>query len=199
MVDRALGFVCVADAFSTGSSMMPNKNNLDPAELVRGRVGVGSSGGSPRCWTTVKGLPLAYQRDLEDTKKPLFEAVEVLRGIARGHGRAHRHARDRPRADALGCADEGYITATAVADLLVRRGVPFRAAHHIVGGLLGVKAEAAGRGHAGRATGRRCWRRALASSRRRAARAVSRPTSRDPAARCVLSEPDRRRPRRVPT
>jgi argininosuccinate lyase len=135
------GFVRVADAFSTGSSMMPNKKNPDPAELVRGRVGR-VIGALTALLTTVKGLPLAYQRDLEDTKKPLFEAVEVLEaslGVMAGLIDTLTIERARMRQ----AADEGYTTATAVADALVRRGVPFRAAHHIVGRLVG-EAERAG-------------------------------------------------------
>lgn len=128
------GFVRAADAFSTGSSMMPNKKNPDPAELVRGRAArvVGSLAGF---LALLKGLPLAYQRDLQEDKPPLFEAVatleaslDVMAGMIATLGvdrAAMRHA-----------ADEGYTTATAVADALVRHGVPFRAAHHVVGRLV---------------------------------------------------------------
>ena len=123
---------------------MPNKKNPDPAELVRGRAArvIGALTGS---LTLLKGLPLAYQRDLQEDKAPLFDAVAVLRGVARRPGRA---ARRRWRSTATGCAtaaDEGYTTATAVADALVRRGVPFRAAHHVVGSLV-AQAEEAGVG-----------------------------------------------------
>ena len=95
------GFVRVADAFSTGSSMMPNKKNPDPAELVRGRTAARDRRGSPRCSTLLKGLPLAYQRDLQEDKPALFAAVGDARGLARGHGRARRDARRRR---ACGCA-----------------------------------------------------------------------------------------------
>jgi len=128
------GFVRVADAFSTGSSMMPNKKNPDPAELVRGRAArvVGSLAGF---LALLKGLPLAYQRDLQEDKPPLFEAaatleasLSVLAGMV-GTLAVDRGAMRR-------AAEEGFITATAVADALVRRGVPFRAAHHVVGSLV---------------------------------------------------------------
>jgi len=128
------GFVDVADAFSTGSSMMPNKKNPDPAELVRGRAArvIGELTGA---LTLLKGLPLAYQRDLQESVAPLFDAVAtydeslgVMAGVI-----------DTLTVDATRmreAATEGYTTATAVADALVRRGVPFRSAHHIVGSLV---------------------------------------------------------------
>ncbi len=137
------GFVRLSDAFSTGSSMMPNKKNPDPAELVRGRAArvIGSLAGM---LALLKGLPLAYQRDLQEDKAPLFEAaatldasLEVMAGIA------DTLAVDRDRMRAA--ATEGYTTATAVADALVRRGLPFRAAHHVVGSLV-ARAERVGVG-----------------------------------------------------
>ena len=81
------GWVRVADAFSTGSSMMPNKKNPDPAELVRGRT-AGVIGGLTGTLTLLKGLPLAYQRDLQEDKPALFAAVATLDASLRGHGRA---------------------------------------------------------------------------------------------------------------
>jgi argininosuccinate lyase len=137
------GFVRVSDAFSTGSSIMPNKKNPDPAELVRGRAArvIGALTGS---LTLLKGLPLAYQRDLQEGVAPLLDAVGVYSaslGILSGMLETLSIDRERMRA----AADEGYTTATAVADALVRRGVPFRAAHHIVGSLV-AQAEEAGLG-----------------------------------------------------
>ena len=137
------GFVRVADAFSTGSSMMPNKRNPDPAELVRGRAAIvaGALGG---VLGLLKGLPLAYQRDLQEDKEPLFGAVATLEAsLAVMTGLVASLAIDDARMRAA--ASDGYTTATAVADALVRRGVPFRAAHHVVGGLV-VEAEEAGLG-----------------------------------------------------
>ncbi len=133
------GFVRLADAFSTGSSMMPNKKNPDPAELVRGRTGavIGALAGM---LALLKGLPLAYQRDLQEDKAALFQAVDTFRaslGIMAGLLDSLAIDRERMRA----AADEGFITATAVADALVRRGVPFRVAHHVVGRLV-ARAEA---------------------------------------------------------
>ncbi len=136
----AFGFVRVSDAFSTGSSMMPNKRNPDPAELVRGK-----SAGVIAALTAVlgllKGLPLAYQRDLQEDKPPLFVAVstweaslEVMAGLIATLTIDEQRMRE--------AAGEGFITATAVADALVRRGVPFRTAHHIVGSLVAQAEEA---------------------------------------------------------
>jgi argininosuccinate lyase len=137
------GFVRVADSFSTGSSMMPNKKNPDPAELVRGRTArvIGSLAGM---LALLKGLPLAYQRDLQEDKPPLFEAAATLESsltVMAGMVETLRVDRERMRA----AAGEGYITATAVADALVRRGVAFRTAHRIVG-MLVAEAERAGIG-----------------------------------------------------
>ena len=128
------GFVRVADAFSTGSSMMPNKRNPDPAELVRAKAAV-VIGDLTAVLVMLKGLPLAYQRDLQEDKPPLFGAVatwEASLGVMAGLVTTLTVDRDRM----LAAAGEGYSTATAVADALVRRGVPFRVAHHIVGSLV---------------------------------------------------------------
>jgi argininosuccinate lyase len=129
------GFIRVADAFSTGSSMMPNKKNPDPAELVRGRTAsvIGAVSGA---LALLKGLPLAYQRDLQEDKPALFAAVATLgASLAVMAGLVETLTVDRARMREA--AEEGFTTATALADALVRRGVPFRAAHHIVGGLVG--------------------------------------------------------------
>ncbi len=114
--------------------MMPNKKNPDPAELVRGRAArvVGSLAGF---LALLKGLPLAYQRDLQEDKPPLFEAcatleasLDVMAGLV---GTLAVDAVAMRRA-----AGEGFTTATAIADTLVKRGVPFRVAHHVVGRLV---------------------------------------------------------------
>jgi argininosuccinate lyase len=135
------GFVRVADAYSTGSSMMPNKRNPDPAELVRGRAGR-LAGHLAAMLSMLKGLPLAYQRDLQEDKAPLFDAVATYEGsLEVMAGLIATLMVDR---DAMArAATEGFTTATAVADTLVRRGVPFRIAHHLVGGLV-ARAEEAG-------------------------------------------------------
>ncbi len=134
------GFVRVADAFSTGSSIMPNKKNPDPAELVRGRAArvIGALTGS---LALLKGLPLTYQRDLQEGVAPLFDAVAVFEaslGVLSGLLDTLSVDANRMRE----AAAEGHTTATAVADALVRRGIPFRAAHHIVGSLVAAAEEA---------------------------------------------------------
>ena len=137
------GFVRVSDAFSTGSSIMPNKKNPDPAELVRGRA-ARTIAALTAVLTILKGLPLAYQRDLQEDKPPLFGAVGIFEaslGVLAGMLETLTVDRERMRA----AAAEGFTTATSVADTLVRQGVPFRAAHHIVGTLV-AGAEAVGIG-----------------------------------------------------
>ncbi len=136
-----IGFVRVADAFSTGSSMMPNKKNPDPAELVRGKSArvIGELTG---LLTLIKGLPLAYQKDMQDDKPPLFDAASTLDSsllVMAGLVATLTVNREAMRE----AAGEGFTTATAVADALVRRGVAFRSAHHVVGALV-AQAERAG-------------------------------------------------------
>ncbi|MGA2513553.1 MAG: argininosuccinate lyase [Candidatus Limnocylindrales bacterium] len=128
------GFVRPSDSFSTGSSMMPNKKNPDPAELVRGKTArvIGALTGM---LTLLKGLPLAYQKDMQEDKPPLFDAAATLEAsllVMAGMVATLTVDRDRMRV----AAGEGYTTATSVADALVRRGVAFRAAHRIVGSLV---------------------------------------------------------------
>jgi argininosuccinate lyase len=135
------GFVRVAEAYSTGSSMMPNKRNPDPAELVRGRS-ARAIAALTALLGILKGLPLGYQRDLQEDKPPFFGAVGIYEASLRiMAGLVATLEVDRVRmAEA---AEDGYTTATTLADALVRAGVPFRTAHHVVGGLV-ARAEAAG-------------------------------------------------------
>jgi argininosuccinate lyase len=137
----AFGFVRLADAWSTGSSMMPNKRNPDPAELVRGRT-ARVSGHLVAVLGLLKGLPGGYQRDLQEDKAPLFDGLAVLEASLRvmaGVVGSLVVDEDRMRASATA----GFTTATSVADALVELGVPFRAAHHVVGALV-AHAEASG-------------------------------------------------------
>jgi argininosuccinate lyase len=136
-----LGFVRPSDAFSTGSSMMPNKRNPDPAELVRGRT-ARVIGQLTAALALLKGIPAGYQRDLQEDKPLLFDglatldaSLRVLAGLVAGL----RVDEERLAA----AAGEGFTTATAVADAVVEHGVPFRAAHHVVGRLV-ADAEAQG-------------------------------------------------------
>ncbi len=130
----AFGWVTLADAHSTGSSMMPNKKNPDPCELVRARA-ARVQGHLAGLLGVLKGLPLAYQRDLQEDKEPLFDAAVVLESslaVMAAVLRGLAFHPDRMRAAALA----GYVTATSVADTLVERGVPFRVAHHVAGRLV---------------------------------------------------------------
>ncbi len=127
---REFGFITLADAYSTGSSLMPQKKNPDAAELLRGKAGrlVGDLSG---LLVTLKGLPTSYDKDLQEDKEPLFDAVDTLSlalPVARGMLETLTIHPDRMAA-ALG--DE--LLATDLADWLVRRGVPFRQSHHLVG------------------------------------------------------------------
>ena len=129
---QPFGFVSLPDAYSTGSSIMPQKRNPDAAELVRGHSGR-IAGCMMALTMTMKGLPLAYSKDMQDDKPPVFEAHDLLAlSIAAMTGMVEttRFVPERMRAAAAG----GFSTATDLADWLVREGgVPFREAHHITG------------------------------------------------------------------
>lgn len=128
------GFLDLPDAFATGSSMMPQKKNPDVAELARGRTGR-VYGALVSVLTLLKGLPLSYNRDLQEDKPPLFEALDSLRASVRVIARmlpALRFRAERMRSGA-----GGFALATELADHLVERGLPFRQAHEVVGKLVG--------------------------------------------------------------
>jgi argininosuccinate lyase len=131
---QEFGFVELDDAFATGSSIMPQKKNPDAAELVRGRS-ARVIGDLVALLTLEKGLPLGYNRDLQEDKKSLFDAVSTvavsLEAIAGAIATAHFNA-PRMRA-ALGA---GFVTATELADWLAARGIPFREAHEVTGKLV---------------------------------------------------------------
>lgn len=134
------GFVRPSDAFSTGSSMLPNKRNPDSAELVRGRA-ARVTGHLAAMLGLLKGLPAGYQRDLQEDKAPLFDGLAVLQASLRVMaGMVATLVVDEARMRAA--ATQGYTTATSVADALVELGVPFRAAHHCVGALVAAAEEA---------------------------------------------------------
>jgi argininosuccinate lyase len=128
------GFARLDDAYATGSSMLPQKKNPDIAELARGKAGrvIGDLTG---LLTTLKGLPLSYNRDLQEDKEPLFDAVDqVGLGLAAMAGLYGSLSFDVGRMQAA--ADTPYAAATDLAELLVERGMPFRDAHSLVGGLV---------------------------------------------------------------
>ncbi|HVI98205.1 MAG TPA: argininosuccinate lyase [Sphingomonas sp.] len=129
---QPFGFVALSDQWSTGSSIMPQKRNPDAAELVRGHAGR-IAGCMTALVMTMKGLPLAYSKDMQDDKPPVFEAHDLLGlAIAAMTGMVESATFQTARMRAL--AEAGFATATDLADWLVREaGAPFREAHHITG------------------------------------------------------------------
>jgi argininosuccinate lyase len=128
------GFATLDDRYATGSSMLPQKKNADIAELARGKAGrlIGNLTG---LLTTLKGLPLAYNRDLQEDKEPLFDSydqVSLAVGALTGMIQTATFHADRMRA----AADVQSLSATDLAEYLVRKGTPFRQAHAIVGALV---------------------------------------------------------------
>ena len=128
------GFVRLADAYSTGSSMLPQKKNPDIAELARGGAGrlIGDLTG---LLATLKGLPLAYNRDLQGDKEPLFDAFDTCTGALRAVTGLVDSVEFVPEG-MQAAADDAALAATDLAELLVRQGVPFRDAHQAVGELV---------------------------------------------------------------
>jgi len=128
---REFGFVRLPEAFSTGSSAMPQKQNPDAMELIRGKA-ARIIGDATALAATVKGLPLAYDKDLQETQEPVFSAAETMQAaiaIAAGFMNAVEFDYDRMQA----AASSGFMNATAAAHYLVARGVPFRHAHEQIG------------------------------------------------------------------
>ncbi|MEX2482387.1 MAG: argininosuccinate lyase, partial [Gammaproteobacteria bacterium] len=128
---QAFGFIDLDDAFCTGSSMMPQKKNPDVPELVRGKSGR-VVGHLMALLTLMKGQPLAYNKDNQEDKEPLFDTLDTLHACTRAFADlvpTLEVRRDRLRA----AAAQGFIAATDLADHLVRMGRPFRDAHEVVG------------------------------------------------------------------
>ncbi len=131
---QEFGFVQMSDAFTTGSSMMPQKKNPDMAELVRGKTGR-VVGDLVSLLVMLKGLPLAYNRDMQEDKPPVFDAFDTVDAsltVLAGSIASARFDAARMRR-ALG---EGFVDATELADYLAAKGVPFRSAHHVAGRLV---------------------------------------------------------------
>ncbi|MFL6158533.1 MAG: argininosuccinate lyase [Marmoricola sp.] len=128
---KEFGFVTLDDAFSTGSSIMPQKKNPDISELARGKAGrlIGNLTG---LLATLKALPLAYNRDLQEDKEPVFDAVDTLEVLLPAFaGQIATLRFDTDRMAEL--APQGFSLATDIAEWLVRQGVPFRVAHEVAG------------------------------------------------------------------
>jgi argininosuccinate lyase len=131
---REFGWVELDDAFATGSSIMPQKKNPDVGELARGKSGrlIGHLTG---LLSMLKGLPLAYDRDLQEDKEPVFDAIDTLLVVLPAV--AGTIATMTVRVERLAAAaPDGFSLATDVAEYLVKRGVPFRSAHEAVGALV---------------------------------------------------------------
>ncbi|MBN2720961.1 MAG: argininosuccinate lyase [Proteobacteria bacterium] len=133
------GFVTLPDAFSTGSSMMPQKKNPDPAELVRGKTGR-TIGNLMSLLATLKGLPLTYNRDLQEDKEPLFDSaktllgsIEIMAGLMDSIGFNTRRLTE--------AAEDPLMLATDLADYLTLKGLPFRNAHEVTGKLVALCVE----------------------------------------------------------
>lgn len=128
---QEFNFAKIDDAYTTGSSIMPQKKNPDMAELVRGKVGR-VYGNLMNILTTMKGLPLAYNRDMQEDKQPLFDAVTTTRECVFIMTHVFIHTTfDKQRFEEELKSD--FLTATEIADYLVKHGVPFRDAHSITG------------------------------------------------------------------
>jgi argininosuccinate lyase len=129
------GFIEISDAFTTGSSIMPQKKNPDVPELVRGKFGR-VLGSLVSLLTLMKSLPLAYNRDMQEDKEPLFDTIDTLKSCIQIYTRMV--PRIKPEAGIMHkAASAGYLNATDLADYLVMKGMPFRKAHHCAGNAVG--------------------------------------------------------------
>ena len=128
------GFVTISDAFSTGSSLMPQKKNPDVAELTRGKTGR-LYGNLVALLTTLKGLPLTYNRDMQEDKEPVFDSVDAIKAALEINAAMLDEVQVNA-ARAAAAVSDPMLLATDLADYLVRAGVPFRQAHEIIGKLV---------------------------------------------------------------
>ena len=124
-------FMELSDAFTTGSSIMPQKKNPDAAELIRGKTGR-VYGHLMALLTLMKSLPLAYNKDLQEDKEPLFDTIDTVKMSLEVFNGMIKTAKFKlPTAEQMGA--EGFLTATDMADYLALKGVPFREAHELTG------------------------------------------------------------------
>ena len=127
-------FIKIADAYTTGSSLMPQKKNPDIAELARGKTGR-VFGNLMSLLTLLKGLPMTYNRDLQEDKERLFDTADTVRASTRIFSAMLRNVKIN-RAACAAAASDPALLATDLADYLVKRGMPFRQAHHVVGAVV---------------------------------------------------------------
>jgi len=132
-------YIKIADAYTTGSSLMPQKKNPDIAELTRGKAGR-VYGNLVALLTLLKGLPMTYNRDLQEDKERLFDTADTVRACVRLMAAMLRHTTVNAAACAAAAADSALL-ATDLADYLVRKGMPFRHAHHAVGAAVALAEE----------------------------------------------------------
>jgi argininosuccinate lyase len=132
-------FIKLADAYTTGSSLMPQKKNPDVAELARGKTGR-VFGNLIALLTLLKGLPMTYNRDLQEDKERLFDTADTVRATTRLMAAMLQNTKINPGACAV-AANDPALLATDLADYLVRKGVPFRQAHHTVGAVVALAEE----------------------------------------------------------
>jgi len=128
---QEFAFVELPDGYCTGSSMMPQKKNPDVPELIRGKTGR-VFGHLQALLTIMKGLPLAYNRDLQEDKVPMFDTADTVKASVKIIGEIIARMKVK-RERMLAAAQDGFMNATDLADYLVERGVPFRAAHEVAG------------------------------------------------------------------
>ncbi|MBF0318326.1 MAG: argininosuccinate lyase [Nitrospirae bacterium] len=132
---KEFSFIEIADAYTTGSSIMPQKKNPDVAELIRGKTGR-VYGALVSILTTMKALPLAYNRDMQEDKEPLFDVIDTITHVLHVINEMFTHIKfnkERMRKTAA----EGFSLATDLAEYLVTKGMPFRSAHEVTGNIVG--------------------------------------------------------------
>src|SRR5262249_7761667 len=135
------GLIKIDDAYTTGSSLMPQKKNPDVAELMRGKS-ARVIGNLVALLALLKGLPMSYNRDLQEAKDRLFDTADTIRATVRLCTAMLEHTRANPEV-CLAAASDPALLATDLADYLVRKGLPFRQAHHAVGKLVALSERAA--------------------------------------------------------
>ena len=133
-VSAEFNYIKIADAYTTGSSLMPQKKNPDIAELARGKTGR-VVGNLMALLTLLKGLPMTYNRDLQEDKERLFDTADTVRATTRLMAAMLKNTKVNKTACAAAASDPALL-ATDLADYLVRKGMPFRQAHHVVGAVV---------------------------------------------------------------
>ena len=128
---KEFDFVDLGDEFTTGSSIMPQKRNPDVAELIRGKTGR-VYGNLMALLTIMKGLPLSYNRDLQEDKEPMFDTVDTVKSSLQVLSEMMKHIKFKPE-NMRKALSKGFATATDLADYLARKGMPFRQAHEVTG------------------------------------------------------------------